>query len=84
MLFKENLLELFSWGMFIGFIAVTILLFLDIVIHDRLASLGLSFMFDEASVLESAARGEISPLLLRLEKAGEYGRWAIRPDRLSL
>ncbi|WP_194842302.1 O-antigen ligase family protein [Agrobacterium pusense] len=75
MLFKENLLELFSWGMFIGFIAVTILLFLDIVIHDRLASLGLSFMFDEASVLESAARGEISPLLLRLEKAG--GIWPV-------
>ncbi|EPR19540.1 O-antigen ligase domain-containing protein [Agrobacterium radiobacter] len=75
MLFKENLLELFCWGMFAGFIAVTILLFLDIVIHDQLASLGLSFMFDEAGVLELAAKGEITPLLLRVEKAG--GIWPV-------
>ncbi len=75
MLFKENLLELFCWGIFAGFIAVTILLFLDIVIHDQLASLGLSFMFDEAGVLELAAKGEITPLLLRVEKAG--GIWPV-------
>lgn len=73
MLFKENLLELFCWGIFAGFIAVTVLLFLDIVIHDQLASIGLSFMFDEASVLELAAKGEVAPLLLRVEKAG--GIW---------
>ncbi|WP_216333030.1 O-antigen ligase [Rhizobium sp. X9] len=75
MLFKENLLELFCWSIFAGFIAVTILLFLDIFIHDQLASLGLSFMFDEAGVLEAAAKGEISPLLLRVEKAG--GIWPV-------
>lgn len=75
MLFKENLLELFCWGIFAGFIAVTILLFLDIVIHDQLASLGLSFMFDEVGVLELAAKGEITPLLLRVEKAG--GIWPV-------
>ncbi len=73
MLLKENLIELFCWGMFAGFIAVTILLFLDIVIHNQLSSLGLSFMFDEAAVLEAAAKGEPSPLLLRVEKAG--GIW---------
>lgn len=75
MLFKENRLELFCWGIFAGFIAVTILLFLDVVIHDQLASLGLSFMFDEAGVLELAAKGEITPLLLRVEKAG--GIWPV-------
>jgi hypothetical protein len=75
MLFKENLLELFCWGIFAGFIAVTILLFLDIVIHDQLASLGLSFMFDETAVLAAAAKGELSPLLLRVEKAG--GIWPV-------
>ncbi|NTA38917.1 O-antigen ligase family protein [Agrobacterium salinitolerans] len=75
MLFKENLLELFCWGIFAGFIAVTILLFLDTVIHDQLASLGLSFMFDEAGVLELAAKGEVTPLLLRVEKAG--GIWPV-------
>lgn len=73
LLFKENLLELFCWGVFAGFIAVTFLLFLDIVIHNQLSSLGLSFMFDESAVLEAAAKGEPSPLLLRVEKAG--GIW---------
>ncbi|MCZ7481048.1 O-antigen ligase family protein [Rhizobium rhizogenes] len=75
LLFKENLLELFCWGMFSGFVAVTILLFLDIFIHDQLASIGLSFKFDEAAVLEAAAKGEMSPLLLRVEKAG--GIWPV-------
>ena len=75
LLFKENLLELFCWGMFAGFVAVTILLFLDIFIHDQLASIGLSFKFDEAAVLEAAAKGEMDPLLLRVEKAG--GIWPV-------
>ncbi|WP_188356026.1 O-antigen ligase family protein [Rhizobium rhizogenes] len=75
LLFKENLLELFCWGMFAGFVAVTILLFLDIFIHDQLAPIGLSFNFDEAAVLEAAAKGEMSPLLLRVEKAG--GIWPV-------
>lgn len=75
LLFKENLLELFCWGMFAGFVAVTMLLFLDIFIHDQLASIGLSFKFDEAAVLEAAAKGEMSPLLLRVEKAG--GIWPV-------
>ncbi|WP_448549994.1 hypothetical protein, partial [Xanthomonas translucens] len=52
MMFKENLLDIFCWGIFAGFIAVAILLFLDIIIHDQLASVGLSFMFDEAGVRE--------------------------------
>ncbi|TQN61858.1 O-antigen ligase domain-containing protein [Agrobacterium tumefaciens] len=75
MLFKENLLDIFCWGMFAGFIVVTILLFLDIVIHDQLAVVGLSFMFDEASVREAAAKGEFNPLLLRFEKPG--GIWPV-------
>ncbi|WP_142856110.1 O-antigen ligase family protein [Agrobacterium tumefaciens] len=75
MLFKENLLKLFCWGIFAGFVAVTILLFLDIFIHALLAPVGLSFNFDEAAVLEAAAKGEMSPLLLRVEKAG--GIWPV-------
>ncbi|MCZ7487793.1 O-antigen ligase family protein [Rhizobium rhizogenes] len=75
LLFKENLLELFCWGIFAGFVAVTILLFLDIFIQEQLASIGLSFKFDEAAVLEAAAKGEMSPLLLRVEKAG--GIWPV-------
>lgn len=75
MLFKENLVELFCWGIFAGFIAVTMLLFLDVVIHDKLELLGLSFMFDEAAVLEEAAKGGMNALLLRVEKAG--GIWPV-------
>ncbi|AQS64693.1 hypothetical protein AGRHK599_LOCUS3463 [Rhizobium rhizogenes] len=73
-LFKENLLEMFCWGTFAGFLAVTTLLFLDTIIHDQLAPLGLSFMFDETAVLEAAANGEMSAMLLRIEKAG--GIWS--------
>ncbi|EGP55119.1 O-antigen ligase family protein [Agrobacterium tumefaciens] len=75
MMFKENLLDIFCWGIFAGFIAVAILLFLDIIIHDQLASVGLSFMFDEAGVRETAAKGEFNPLLLRFEKPG--GIWPV-------
>ena len=74
MVLKENLLALFCCGSFAGFIAVTILLFLDVTIHDRLATLGLSFQFDEAAVLEAAAKGEMSAMFLRIEKAG--GIWS--------
>ncbi|MFK3781099.1 O-antigen ligase family protein [Agrobacterium sp. NPDC089420] len=74
MLFKEKLLDVFCWGISAGFLVVIILLFLDSVIHDRLASLGLSFQFDEAAVLEAAAKGEMSAMFLRIEKAG--GIWS--------
>lgn len=73
LLFKEERLETFCWGLLAGFAAVSVLLFLDRIMQPQLAAVGLSYNFDEAAVRAAVANGEHSPLLLRIEKAG--GLW---------
>lgn len=72
-LLRDGCLELFCWGILVGFAATTIFLLVDLYFPYTLTKFGLALMFDYQAVADSAANGDFNAPLLRFEKAG--GLW---------
>lgn len=73
-LLKEDCLELFCWGVLLGFGATVMCLLFDLYSPSTLSRFGLALEFDYQAVADAAATGDVNASLIRFEKAG--GLWS--------